>query len=48
VRGVPGNWHPYRDLRRDATRAPLRAPEWHGRLWCCSRPNTHRSRPVRG
>ena len=32
VRGVPGNWHPYRDLRRDATRAPLRAPEWHGRM----------------
>jgi hypothetical protein len=22
VRGVPGNWHPYRDQRRDATRAP--------------------------
>ena len=30
VRGVPGNWHPYRDLRRDATRAPTQAPEWRG------------------
>jgi hypothetical protein len=22
VRGVLGNWHPYRDLSRDGTRAP--------------------------
>jgi hypothetical protein len=22
VRGVPGNWHPYRDLCWEATRAP--------------------------
>jgi hypothetical protein len=29
VRGVPGNWHPYRDLRRDATRAPTQVLE-HG------------------
>jgi len=25
VRGVPGDWHPYRDLRRNATRAPTQA-----------------------
>ena len=25
VRGVPGDWHPYRDQRRDATRAPIQA-----------------------
>jgi hypothetical protein len=30
VRGVPGNWHPYRDQRRDATRAPTQRPEWRG------------------
>jgi len=26
VRGVPGNWHPYRDLCGDATRAPTQGP----------------------
>jgi hypothetical protein len=34
VRGVPGDWHPYRDQRRDATRAPTQARNgWrpHGR-----------------
>ncbi len=31
VRGVPGNWHPYRDQRREATRAPAQGPEWQGR-----------------
>ena len=31
VRGVPGDWHPYRDLRRDATRAPTQRPEMRGR-----------------
>jgi hypothetical protein len=30
VRGVPGNWHPYRDQRRDATRALTQRPEWRG------------------
>ena len=25
VRGVPSDWHPYRDQRRDATRAPNQA-----------------------
>ena len=30
VRGVPGNWYPYRDLRRDAPRAPIQGPEWQG------------------
>jgi len=28
VRGVPGNWHSYRDQRRDATRASTQQPEW--------------------
>jgi hypothetical protein len=32
VRGVLGDRHPYRDLRRNATRAPTQAPEWQGRL----------------
>jgi len=27
VRGVPGNWHPYRDLCGDATRAPIPGPD---------------------
>jgi hypothetical protein len=26
VRGVPGDWYPYRDRRRDATRAPIQRP----------------------
>ena len=30
VRGVPSDWHPYRDLRRDATRAPTQRPECVG------------------
>ena len=31
VRGVLSDRHPYRDLRRDATRAPTQRPEWPGR-----------------
>jgi hypothetical protein len=31
VRGVLGNRHPYRDQRRDATRAPTQQPEGPGR-----------------
>jgi hypothetical protein len=27
VRGVLGDWHPYRDQRRDATGAPTQRPE---------------------
>ena len=27
VRGVPGNWHPYRDQCGDATRAPTPGPD---------------------
>jgi len=27
VRGVPGDWHPYRDLCGDATRAPTQGPD---------------------
>jgi hypothetical protein len=27
VRGVPSDWHPYRDQRRDAARAPTQRPE---------------------
>jgi hypothetical protein len=30
VRGVPGDWYPYRDQRRDATGAPTQRPEWLG------------------
>jgi hypothetical protein len=30
VRGVPGDRHPYRDQRRDATGAPTQRPEWLG------------------
>jgi hypothetical protein len=30
VRGVLGDWHPYRDLRRDATRVPTQGPERRG------------------
>jgi hypothetical protein len=27
VRGVPGDWHPYRDPYGDATRAPAKGPD---------------------
>ena len=30
VRGVLSDRHPYRDQRRDATRAPTQRPEWRG------------------
>lgn len=46
VRGVPSDWHPYRDLRRDATRAPIQGPERHG-VGLQSRPQNSTPRPRR-